>query len=122
MVAMELDDILMTHADALARGEDYTEQLLDRYPGQRRQLLPLLSLARLLRSALVPVEPPADFVAALAAELAIYDGTPASATPAVQRYGIIGAAAVGTLLSVAGVAYWLYRRVGSHDQALSAAG
>ena len=118
----QMDDLLMEHADALARGEDWTERLLAGNPAHQAQLQPLLSLARLLRNALVPVDPPADFVAALAAELASFDAAEDGDLHPARRYGVIGAATVGSLISVAGVTYWLYRRLGTREQALPAAG
>jgi len=64
-----LAEILAEHADALNRGEDDTEALLARYPEARGGLEGLLGLTSRLRTALVPVEPPASFIRELGESL-----------------------------------------------------
>lgn len=106
-----LEEILAEHADALNRGEDETEALLARYPEARGRLESLLGLTQRLRSALVPVEPPASFIRELGESLsqaAVHSGR--AVARRTRQTVLIIAAVVGYLFSMVGLVVLLIRR------------
>lgn len=111
-----LEDILEAQADTLAVGGDDTPYLR-LFPHLQARLVPLLSLARYLQRVLVPVRPSAQFRESLRAGLltAAHQRIPAAAAAGgaawrPQWEWIVGAAAVGSAVSIAGVAAFLIRR------------
>ncbi|MCB0019208.1 MAG: hypothetical protein KDE09_15570 [Anaerolineales bacterium] len=107
MKRQQIAEILMAHAEGLLTDEDRTDSILRSYPAEAAQLRPLLSLARLVKQALVPVAPEPAFVYTLQAQLAKADVEPASTWPELngRRLGWVGAA-LGSVLSVAGLILW----------------
>lgn len=111
-----LQDILEAQAETLAEGGD--DALYFRlFPHLRERLVPLFSLARYLQHVLVPVHPSAPFREGLRAGLLTAARqrmpAPVAAAGAVQRppwEWIVGAAAVGSAVSIAGVAVLLIHR------------
>ncbi|MGC8837549.1 MAG: hypothetical protein ACP5UM_03935 [Anaerolineae bacterium] len=109
-----LQDILEAQADTLAAGGDDT-LYLRLFPHLRARLAPFFSLARCLQQVLVPVQPSAQFREHLRAGLltAARQRIPAAAGGAAWRpqwEWIVGAAAVGSAVSIVGVAALLIRR------------
>ena len=95
----ELVDLLTMHADALNAGQDQTESLALLYGDE---VAPLLQLARAVKQVLVPVSPPAGFTTQLHHDLMQYDrNVTIVATHPNQRGWWVGAATVGSLLSLA---------------------
>jgi len=94
-------------------GAGRDEDFLAILGGYRSELEPLLGIIRLLRSVLVPVEPSANFAAALKARLItmpVEELPPA--TPLYPNYPkrlVLGAVAFGSLVSAAAV-YLIYSR------------
>jgi hypothetical protein len=113
MKTKDLIELLASHAEALNRGQDTTAALLTYNSGDAAELAPMLWLARSLKTAMEPATPSAAFKASLHQQL-----LQGRLAPAEVRRPIlwIGAAAVGSLLSVAGLALWLLRRPRSHPQ------
>lgn len=107
-----LAEILAAHADALSRGEDDAEELLARYPAEeRKRLESLLGMARLLRSALVPVEPSASFIRELGETLsqrALDRGR--SIARRTQQTMLLVMAALGWAISMVGLIAFIMRR------------
>jgi hypothetical protein len=110
-----LQDILEAQAGTLAEGGDDTFYFR-LFPHLRARLAPLFSLARHLQHVLVPVHPSAQFRESLRAGLltAARQRIPAAAAEGAawrpQWEWIVGAAAVGSAVSIAGVAALLIRR------------
>ena len=111
-----LKDILDAQADSLARGVG-DDSCLELFPHLRTRLEPLLFVARRLREALVLVSPSQAFRENLRAGLltaARQRPAPAAGHPGFewkpQREWIIGAAAVGSAVSLASVAAFFLRR------------
>ena len=103
-------EVLAAHADQLigdgAEGEEY----LNLFPAYRAELTPLLRVAERIKTALVPVAPSPSFEAGLKQDLmaaAIKRAEEQEEKRRVlflRRRGVlIGAAAVGSVLSVAGI-------------------
>ena len=134
-------EILATHADKLNVGTDEEVEYLATLPERQDTLQPLLSLARKVKDALAPVEPESAFcenlrlslLAAarqrLASGLSLRtepqaEGSPKSWRPVhlFRRHRkeiLIGAAALGSAVSVAGiVAYWIHTRASKAQRAL----
>lgn len=112
-----LYNVLMSHADALNAGVDLTDDLIARFAGDAATLRPLLQLARQVKGVLVPVAAPTAFSAQLRLSL-LQEARPALARSRSLsrrwRPAWVGAAAVGSLLSLAGLVVWLVR----HSRAL----
>ena len=117
MKTKDLIELLAGHADALNRGQDTTGALLTYHSEEAAELAPMLWLARSLKTAMEPAVPSATFKASLQQQL-----LQASLAPAEARRPIlwIGAAAVGSLLSVAGLVLWLLRRPRPQPQPVTA--
>lgn len=78
--------------------------------GGHREPEPLFGIVRLLRQVLVPVEPSPSFAADLKARLMTM---PVESLPAASPYPsrlVIGAVAVGSVVSAAAAAYYVYSR------------
>jgi hypothetical protein len=108
MKTQNLIESLADHADALNQGRDTTAALLTRYSQDSPELATLLALARSLKTVMEPVTPAATFKANLHQQLqqGILTTTPQPA----RSVWWIGAAAVGSFLSLAGLLIWFLRR------------
>jgi hypothetical protein len=103
-------EVLSAHADHLVHKESNSEDYLNLFPAYRDELSPLLRIAERVRAALVPVAPAPAFEAGLKQDLlaaAIQRAERRDAEPKasfLRRRGVlIGAAAIGSALSVAGI-------------------
>lgn len=111
MSADELSEVLAIQAEALNRGEDYRPLLLAAPPDQRPELEALFDLAAAVKDALVPVPVPAfreQLRRALEYEGAsrLMIGRPRSG----RKTFWMAAAATGSVLSIAGLSVFFYRR------------
>ena len=108
-----IGDILAEHVDALNHGEQLSEQLLREYPEEAEELAPLFQLATSLKAALTPVSAP-TFKAKLGHELVNYGPPVVVLGRSVSKRNArawLAVAAAGSLISAAGVAAFLLRRV-----------
>lgn len=118
MTQIQIEDVLAAHADALNQGDGLTEQLLDEHPEQAEELLPLLQLAGALKAVLTPVSAPA-FKARLGHDLVKYGPPVVVLGRSVSKRKArawLAVAAAGSVISVAGVATLLFRRVRAMDE------
>ncbi len=119
MLPQEVTNLLDAHARSIIWDEKMPASLrMDAYalPLEIKQLL---SMAVLLKEALVPVVPPPTMIRRIKQALLADE---ALALPPRRRNGLlISAAALGSLLSVAGIAIWALRRFRSipHTQIAS---
>jgi hypothetical protein len=131
MADRKLIEVLATHADKLNVGTDEEAEYLATVPKHQDTLWPLLSLARKVKDALAPVEPDPAFrenlrlglLAAarqrLASRLGSKSQRPVHLFRRRRKEILIGAAALGSVVSVAGiVAYWLHARAAKAQRAL----
>lgn len=91
---------LAAHADRLIGRPGETVRLT---PDEAEQLRPLMDVAEHVKATLIPVEPSAAFVRTLGRELVEAARHQQTAARRLRRGLVIGAAAVGSALSVAGV-------------------
>ena len=111
-------DVLIAHADYLIGNKTQSESYLSLLPAYRAELAPLLQIAEQLRAVLTPVAPSPAFEAALRRDLlaAAMQRAEEQRVPFLRRKGvIIGAAVVGSALSVAGIVaalVWRQRSIG----------
>ncbi|UCG25204.1 MAG: hypothetical protein JSW55_04175 [Chloroflexota bacterium] len=115
MTHNEIEDVLAAHVDALNQGEELTKELLTEHPEQAEELAPLFQLATSLKAALTPVSAPA-FKAKLGHELVNYGPPVVVLGRSVSKRKArawLAVAAAGSVLSAAGVAALLLRRVRS---------
>lgn len=116
MKEIELADLLAAQAEALVSGTDEEQWLSDYDPRKLEAAQPLMELARLLQRALVPVPIPAPFRSqlrqALASRVETSSVAEGSVTVATRRRPRVwlGAAAVGSILSLAGLLFFWRRR------------
>jgi len=110
MESKALLELLAAHADALNRDEtvDTADWLAD-YPSEAGHIVSLLQLARVIKQALAPVHPSALFKNELRQRLLQADFAP-EANGSSHRAVWWGAAVVGSVLSITGLALWLLRR------------
>jgi hypothetical protein len=109
----EIEDALAEHVDALNQDEGLTEQLLTEHPEQAEELVTLFQLAAALKAALTPVSAPA-FKTRLGHELVNYGPPVVVLGRSVSKRKAkawLAVAAAGSVISVAGVAALLLRRV-----------
>lgn len=99
--------LLAAHADNLDRGKADRKVYLKRAPDQREELEALLRLAEQIKRALVPVQPSPTFVKNLVRQLVVADNK--EPARGYRREVVIGAAAVGSALSVIGLIAYLVR-------------
>ncbi len=137
MANREWIEILATHADKLNAGTNEETEYLATLPEHRDTLQPLLTVAQKVKDALAPVEPDSAFcenlrLSLLAAahqrstsRLSLWaEGSTKSQRPVrlFRRHRkeiLIGAAALGSVVSVAGiVAYWIHIRAAKAQRAL----
>ena len=105
-----LAEVLMAYADDLNKGPVNREVYLGRVPDQRGELETMLRLTEQIKQALVPVQPSPAFVRSLARRLAVA-GDEETMPPMRNHWReiFIGAAAVGSALSVIGLVAYLVR-------------
>jgi len=103
-------EVLAAHADHLMGNGAESEEYLNLFPAYRAELTPLLGIAERVKAALVPVSPSTAFEAGLkqdlmAAAIKRAEGKEKKTRGLLlRRRGVlIGAAAVGSALSVAGI-------------------
>ncbi len=114
-----LMEVLAAYADDLNNGRADRETCLRQFSGRHEELKTLLHLAEQVKQVLVPVEPSPTFVQKLLRQLVVADGQEQARS--YRREVVIGAAAVGSVLSVIGiVAYLLRNRTEMKVQATSA--
>jgi hypothetical protein len=141
MADRELIEILATHADKLNAGTNEEAEYLATLPENQDTVQPLLALARKVKDALAPVEPGPAFCENLrlsllaaahqrsASRLSLRAEPQAEGPTKSQRPThlftkhrkeiLIGAAALGSVVSVAGiVAYWIHTRTAKAQRAL----
>lgn len=110
-----LTEILAAHADCLNEGICRKEDYLAMFPDYRAQLAPLLEVAEAVKGALLPVRLDNAFRENLKAELLRaapqYLESQAHQTEGPSRRWLIGAA-VGSALSMIGLAYFIRARAG----------
>jgi hypothetical protein len=118
----EVAEVLMAYADDLNRGAVDREKYLERVSGHGDELEALLHLTERLKRTLVPIRPSLTFVNNLARQLAFSGGGEAEYKARGHRREIfIGAAAIGSALSVIGlVAYLIRNRMQVKTQVASA--
>jgi hypothetical protein len=103
-------EVLAAHADHLTGNEADGKDYLNLFPDHRTELAPLLRIAERVRAVLVPVKASASFETGLKRDLlaaAIQraeEENKKRQSPLLRRRAIlIGAAALGSALSVAGI-------------------
>lgn len=111
----KLASILSEHADGLNEGIDTAAQLLADYPQASAELESLFQLASSLKKVLVPVRAPVNFVSRLHQDLVNYSPPKVVTKEAQsgQRILLVGVAAAGSVLSVAGLVLLVLRRLKS---------
>jgi uncharacterized protein YaaW (UPF0174 family) len=96
------DEILSAHAEALLGRSEGLSQA-DVTDEEQDELTPLLTLAEQLNQSMPPVQPSAAFVHSLGKELASSAQRQVAASQRMRRGVLIGAATVGSLVSIASV-------------------
>jgi len=123
MAGKALVEALLAYADDLNRGMAHRETYLSQVPDQRDELEALLRLTERLKQALVPVRPSATFVETLAQQWVVADGEKVMQMVRAHRREIfIGAAAVGSALSVIGLVAYLVRSRGQVKTPIASTG
>jgi hypothetical protein len=96
-------EILAAHAEGLI-GHPKVMRQIDATDGEYTRLAPLLQLSERLQQDMQPVQPSAAFVRSLGQELVENAKRQITLTKRLRRTVLIGAAALGSLLSIASVA------------------
>lgn len=96
-------DLLNTHAEMLCGSDEDEVPLSSDDP----ELTALMALAKQVKAALTPVRPAPTFVEALGRELTQTEASAVEVFPTRRRPWIIGAAAVGSVLSFLGLFHLL---------------
>lgn len=96
------DEVLAAHAEQLIDGSESIPQF-DTIDEENRRLAALFQLADRLQQSMQPVQPPADFVHGLGKDLVERARRQVRLANRLRRAALIGAAAVGSLLSIASV-------------------
>lgn len=101
-----LAEILAAHADQIVHGEAQETEYLTLFPGYREELAPLLELARQVKETLALVRPTEAFRRRLRQELLAAARRRLAASPLMERPlwrrpWVIGAAAMGSVISLA---------------------
>lgn len=97
-----LDEVLAAHTEELI-GQPARPQPIHMTEEERDELVPLFHLAERLQQVMQPVQPSANFVHSLGQELVDNARRQIALTKRFRRAVLIGAAALGSLLSVASV-------------------
>jgi hypothetical protein len=111
-----LAEIMAAHADRMVRGEGNDMEYLTLFPDHREELAPLLDVARQVKDTLVQVRPSVTFRERLRQDLMIaaqqrFDSPLRLERSRWRRPWVIGAAAVGSVISLASaVGVIVYRR------------
>jgi len=102
MSKKRVTEVLAAHAESLIGLAEHPEQpdLTDR---ERSEVTPLFQLAERLHANMQPVQPPVAFIRSLKEELVEHARQHVAVTMRVRRSVLIGAAALGSILSVASV-------------------
>ncbi|RLC58318.1 MAG: hypothetical protein DRI79_09600 [Chloroflexi bacterium] len=95
-------EVLAAHAEGLI-GRPEAMQRLDMTAEERSRLTPLFQLAERLRQSMQPVRPSAAFVRSLGRELVDNARRQVALAKRLRRAAMIGAAALGSLVSIASV-------------------
>jgi len=115
MTEEELQNVLTEHAEGLLRDEELGDELLSSHPDHVAELAPLFQLAAALKSALTPVSAPA-FKKELGYELVKYGPPVVVLGRSISKRRArawLAVAAAGSVISAAGLAALLMRRVRS---------
>ncbi len=140
MADREWIEILAIHADKLNAGAKEEAEYLATLPEHQDMLQPLLALARRVKDALAPVEPDPAFCENLRlsllaaahqravsrqslraepqAESSTKSQHPAHLFRKHRKEILIGAATLGSVVSVAGIFYWIHTRSAKIHRAL----
>jgi hypothetical protein len=95
-------EVLAAHADAtIGRGKGV--QKINLTDEERRRLAPLFQLTEQLQQSMKPIKPSAAFVRSLGKELTVHAERQITLAKRLRRAILIGAAALGSLLSIASV-------------------
>ena len=94
--------VLSAHANELA-GRPEAMRQINLADAERNQLTPLFQLAERLHQNMRPVQPSAAFIHSLGKELVHNTKHQVALTKRLRRAVLIGAAAIGSLLSIASV-------------------
>lgn len=113
MEKQRVTQALAAHADRLIGRTGETVRMT---PQEAKQLRPLMDVAEHLKAAMIPVEPSTAFVRTLGRELVEAARHQQTAARRLRRGLVIGAAAVGSALSVAGLVTLILRRRRSEIQ------
>lgn len=95
-------EVLAAHAEGLTGGAQVMQRL-NVTAGERDRLFPLFQLAERLQQNMQPVQPSAAFVRSLGRELVDNARHQIALTKRLRRTVMIGAAALGSLVSIASV-------------------
>jgi hypothetical protein len=120
-----LTEILAAHADQLREGQGKRSDYIAMFPDHWKKLKPLLETAEKVKEVLEPVEPVPEFCHRLHEDLlAAGRRKPAEGGPQLARRHtkqiLIGAAALGSAVSVAGaLAYLVHSRAATKVQPAS---
>ena len=94
--------VLAAHSEGLTGRQEAIQQI-NITDEERHRLAPLFQLAERLQQSMQPVQPSATFVRSLGRELADNAKRQIALTKRLRRAMLIGAAALGSLLSIASV-------------------
>ncbi|MDX1686889.1 MAG: hypothetical protein R3248_02810 [Candidatus Promineifilaceae bacterium] len=115
MKEVELANLLAAQAEALVSGTNEKQWLADYHSHQLEAAGPLMEVARLLKRVLIPVPTPAPFRSQLRQDL--FSGAYSSGAKGSVNISTrgrprmwLGAAAVGSILSLAGLLFFWRRR------------
>ena len=115
-------EVLAAHAEALS-GRPEAVQQVNLTDEELSRLAPLFQLAKRLQQGMQPTQPSADFMRSLGQEMMDGAKRQITLTRRLRRALVIGAAALGSLLSVAslvGAAVFLIARLRARAQARGA--
>ncbi len=121
-----LVEIVAAHADQLREGQRKAKDYLAMFPDYQEKLKPLLDTAEKVQWALKPVEPDPAFCQSLYEDLLAMarrkmTGEVPQSAKSHRKQLIIGAAALGSVISVAGAFAYLIRSRAADTRSASAA-
>jgi len=120
-----LVEIVSAHADQLKKGQKKASDYLGMFPDYQEELKPLLETAEKVQRALKPVEPDPAFCQSLHEDLLAMARKMTGEAPQLakshRKQLIIGAAALGSVVSVAGAFAYLIRSRAADTRSVSAA-
>ena len=97
-----VDEVLAAHAEKLIDQKEAIPQI-EITDEERGRVVPLFQLAERLQHSMQPVQPSAGFVRSLGQELVDQAKRQMMVTKRLRRAVVVGAAALGSLLSIASV-------------------